>query len=231
MTKQTLSDGGTGRPNGSTGLWLPVPSPNPDLFRHKATNDILRLLFDNPYERFTIRELGRLTDHSPYSIKSAVDVLAANRLVTTQSEGNRRLVGINHTRMSKPDEPVLRIPQEEFHEPVRTALDRFQTELNAVQGILLFGSVARGQADRQSDVDLWVLVEDDRGEQHRANEIATELGQERFEGERYEFQVMVESIDSAHGYAERLREIFTDAITLSESEALRDLKAEVLADG
>lgn len=81
--------------------------------------------------------------------------------------------------MTKPDEPVLRIPQEEFHEPVRTALDRLQTELDAVQGVVLFGSVARGQADRQSDIDLWVLVEDDRGEQHRANEIAAQLGQER----------------------------------------------------
>lgn len=42
---------------------------------------------------------------------------------------------------------------------------------------------------------------------------------------------MVESIDSARGYAERLREIFTDAITLVDGESLRDLKTEVLSDG
>ena len=130
--------------------------------------------------------------------------------------------------MSKPADPVLRIPQPEFHAPVRTALDRLQTELDDVRGVLVFGSVARGQADRQSDIDLWVLAAGSRGEQHRANEIATELGQERFDGERYEFQVMVESIDSSHGYVDGLVDIFTDAITLYDSEVLPDLKAAVL---
>lgn len=230
MTKQNSSDDGTTRSNETAAIQLPVPAQNPELFRHKATNDILRLLFENPYETFTIRELSRLTDHSTYSVKSAVDVLEDNGLVTAESDGNRRPVGINRTRVSKPDDPILRIPQPEFHVPIRTALDRLHAELDDVRGVLVFGSVARGQADRQSDIDLWVLVADSRGEQHRANEIATELGQERFDGERYEFQVMVESIESAHNYADRLTDIFTDAITLHESEALRNLKNEVLSN-
>ncbi|WP_267644122.1 nucleotidyltransferase domain-containing protein [Haloarchaeobius amylolyticus] len=230
MAKQNRSDDGPSRSNEAAAIQLPVPALNPELFRHKATNDILRLLLDNPYETFTIRELSRLTDHSTYSIKSAVDVLEDNDLVTAESEGNRRPVGINRTRVSKPDDPVLRVPQPEFHVPIRTALDRLQAELDDVRGVLVFGSVARGQADRQSDIDLWVLVADSRGEQHRANEIATELGQERFDGERYEFQVMVESIESAQGYADRLTDIFTDAITLHESEALRKLKKDVLSN-
>ena len=75
-----------------------------------------------------------------------------------------------------------------------------------------------------------MLVADSRGEQHRANEIATELGQKRFDGERYEFQVMVESIESDHGYADRFTDIFTDAITLHESETLQNLKEEVLTN-
>lgn len=230
MAKQDSSDDGTMGSNQAAAIRLPVPAPNPELFRHKATNDILRLLLDNPYETFTIRALSRLTEHSTYSIKSAVDVLEDNGLVTAESDGNRRPVGINRTQVSKPDDPVLRIPQTEFHDPVRTALDQLRSELDDVRGVLVFGSVARGQADRQSDIDLWVLVADSRGEQHRANEIATELGQERFDGERYEFQVMVETIESAHGYDDRLTEIFTDAITLHESEALRDLKEEVLTN-
>ena len=230
MAKQNGPNDGITKSNRSASVQLPVPAPNPELFRHKATNDILRLLLDNPYETFTIRELSRLTEHSTYAIKSAVDVLEDNGLVTAESEGNRRPVGINRTRVSKPDDPVLRIPQPEFHEPVRTALDRLHTELDDVRGVLVFGSVARGQADRQSDIDLWVLVADSRSEQHRANEIAKELGQERFDGERYEFQVMVETVESAHGYADRLEDIFTDAITLEESELLRDLKEEVLGN-
>lgn len=227
MTEQHDSppDGG-----GQSTIGLPVPAPDPDLFRHKATDDVLRLLLDNPYERVTIRELARLTDNSPQSVKRAVDVLEANRVIVTEVDGNRRLVGINRERVSKPDDPVLRIPQPEYHPPVRAALDRLREELDGVEGVLVFGSVARGRADRQSDVDLWVLVGDRAGQQHRANEIATELGRERFDGERYEFQILVESVESARGHGSRLEDVFADAITLLDGDDLRDLKRAVVSD-
>jgi predicted nucleotidyltransferase len=127
---------------------LPIPPTEPSLFRHKATSDILRLLVDNPYERFTIRKLARLTDHSAQSVKRAVDVLEPNSVVVVETQGNRRLVGINRQRISKPDDPVLGITRSEFHPPVRTALDRLQAELGHILGALVFGSVARGRADR-----------------------------------------------------------------------------------
>lgn len=208
---------------------LPVPAPDPDLFRHTATDDLLRLLLDNPYERFTIRELGRLTDNAAQSVKRAVDVLEANGVVVVDTEGNRRLVGIDRTRVSKPDDPVLRIPQPEFHQPVRTALDRIRDRLGEVEGVLVFGSVARGRADRQSDIDLWVLAAD-RADQHRANELAMELGQERIDGDRYGFQILVETPESARGHGDRLNDVFADAITLVDSDVLRDLKHEVMSD-
>lgn len=209
---------------------LPVPAPNPDLFRHKATNDLLRLLLDNPYETFTLRKLSRLTGHTTYSVKSAVDVLEDNDLILAKTEGNRRPISINRTQVSKPNDPILQIPQPEFHEPVRVAVNRLQDELADVRGILVFGSVARGRADRQSDIDLWALVEGSRGEQHRANEVIKELEQHRFDGQRYEFQILVESAESAGGYIDRLTGIFVDAITLYESETLTHLKQEVLTD-
>jgi len=208
---------------------IPVPAPDPDLFRHSATNDLLRLLLDNPYEQYTIRELGRLTDNAAQSVKRAVDVLEANAVVVVETEGNRRLVGINRGRVTKPDDSVLRIPQSEFHPPVRAALDRIHDELGPVEGVLVFGSVARGRADRQSDIDLWVLA-DDRADQHRANELAKELGQERFDGDRYEFQILVETPESARGHGDRLEDVFTDTITLVDSDTLRELKREVMGD-
>ncbi len=208
---------------------LPIPTPDPNLFRHTATDDLLQLLLDNPYEQFTIRELSRLTDNAAQSVKRAVDVLEANGLVVVEAEGNRRLVGINRTRVTKPDDPVLRIPQPEFQRPVRAALDRIRNELAEVHGVLVFGSVARGQADRQSDIDLWVLA-GDRADQHRANELAKALGQKQFDGDRYEFQILVETLESARGHGDRLEDVFADAITLVDSDALRDLKQEVMGD-
>lgn len=211
-------------------IGLPIPAPDPDLFRHTATNDLLRLLLDNPYEQFTIRELSRLTDNAAQSVKRAVDVLEANGLLVVAPEGNSRLVGINRNRLSKPDDPVLHIPQHDFHPPVRAALDRLRAELDGIVGVLVFGSVARGQADRRSDIDLWVLAEERASQQHRANEIAKELEQEQFDGDRYEFQILVESPESASGHGDRLEDVFTDGITLVDSDVLRDLKQEVLTN-
>jgi len=208
---------------------LPIPTPDPNLFRHTATDDLLQLLLDNPYEQFTIRELSRLTDNAAQSVKRAVDVLEANGLVVVEAEGNRRLVGINRTRVTKPDDPVLRIPQPEFQRPVRAALDRIRDELAEVHGVLVFGSVARGQADRQSDIDLWVLA-GDRADQHRANELAKALGQKQFDGDRYEFQILVETLESARSHGDRLEDVFADAITLEDSDTLHDLKHEVMSD-
>jgi predicted nucleotidyltransferase len=145
------------------------------------------------------------------------------------TEGNRRLVSINRSRVAKPDDPVLRVPQSEFHPPLRAALDRIHADLSEVKGVLVFGSVARGRADRRSDIDLWVLA-GDRIEQHRANELAKELGQERFDGDRYEFQILVETPDSARSHGNRLKEVFADAITLVDSDTLHNLKHEVLSN-
>lgn len=243
MTRQK----GEARETEQATVRIPIPAPDPDLFRHTATDDLLQLLLDNPYEQFTIRELSRLTGNATQSVKRAVDVLEANGLVVAEADGNRRLVGINRTQVTKPDDPVLRVPQPEFHEPVRAALDRIRDDLSAVQGVLVFGNVARGRADRQSDIDLWVLA-DNRADQHRANELAKELGQERFGGggtadrrrrydratagggDRYEFQILVETPESAREHGERLEDMFADAITLVNSEALRDLKHGVMSN-
>ncbi|QSG16411.1 Minimal nucleotidyltransferase (plasmid) [Halapricum desulfuricans] len=45
-----------------------------------------------------------------------------------------------------------------------------------VVGIILYGSVARGEADRRSDIDLWILARPERAESQReANAIARDL--------------------------------------------------------
>jgi predicted nucleotidyltransferase len=48
--------------------------------------------------------------------------------------------------------------------------------LESVVGIGLYGSVARGEADRRSDIDLWVFVAEDRLENQRtANHVRQDL--------------------------------------------------------
>ncbi|WP_225333310.1 nucleotidyltransferase domain-containing protein [Halomicrobium urmianum] len=215
------------RSNTSSGISIqvPVPANEPGLYGSDATDDILSFLSRHRYESFTPRELEEWIDHSEMTIRRAVDVLAENDLVEYKPEGNRKPVQINRTRLAVPDDPLLRVPQEEYHEPVKAAVDRLQSDLDEVLGIVLYGSVARGEADRRSDIDLWVAVDESRAAAQRAvNRIADELEERRFGGERYAFHIAVESVDSIPAFTDDIREIVVSGITVYETEAFQTLQ-------
>ncbi|WP_181687264.1 nucleotidyltransferase domain-containing protein [Halorhabdus salina] len=213
-------------------LALPVPVPPTGLFSHGCTPDVLGVLVDNPHTAFGIRDLSRATDHPHRSISAAVEDLEAVGFVETEHDGRKKLVRINRRRLDKPDDPIVGIPQPEFHTPVRELRARLTEQLDEVRGIVLFGSVARGEADRRSDIDCFVLVGGMQATAQRiADEITGELNEEPFDGDRYKFHILAESIESASRHGDRLREIFATGLTLDDSEALSALKSEVLTDG
>lgn len=244
-------------------LSLPLPIRDGNLFKHSATADILHLLTQYPFSGYTHRELARRTDHNVNSIRSAVSVLEANDLVTIAQDGNAQPVSINRTQLHQPENPVLSVPQEEFQLPIQIAVELIHSELIDVNGILLFGSVAEGTADRQSDIDLWVLVADNRlQEQQRANQLSKRLSETVFpnesglqppeleaitdlpaetdpvealpeteDGERFEFEILVETPDSIRNRAdERITEILTAGLVLYRTETLTAVVDEVIED-
>ena len=199
-------------------ITLPIPAADPDLFKNKATDDVLLLLSRHRFEAFTIGELADRTGHTKQTVSRAVDVLGTNELVDVTPEGNRKQVRINDKRLSVPDDPYLRIPQSEFREPVKAAVDDLRDRLEHCLGIVLYGSVARGEADRRSDVDLWVLVGEDRAANQRAaNRVRADLEERTFDGDRYAFDVDVEAMASVPRYTEDIREIVLSGIPLYET--------------
>ena len=102
--------------------------------------------------------------------------------------------------------------------------------------LVVFGSVARGEADRRSDVDVWILVDNDDDllqARRTATDIAVDLGEQRFgdEGNRYEFEVLVESVESAvsHGEAgDGIDEVLAEGVVIEDSEAVGRVKDVVL---
>jgi len=226
-------------------LRLPVPVPNERLFRYGATPDVLALLVNSPGTRFSVRDIRRATGHSPSTVTDTVNLLADCDLVRVTREGNRKLVRINADRLESPADPIARIPQAEFHDPVRALVERLRDRLDGLAGAVVFGSVARGEADRASDIDCLVLVEGERASaQAAAHELASELSELRFnaavastagatrpDGDRYEFELLVESVESAERVGERLGEILAEGVPVVETERLRELKREVLTGG
>jgi hypothetical protein len=77
-----------------------IPPLDPDLFKHKATNDVLFFLTNHRFSGFSLRELATQIDHSHQSVRQAVNVLSANDVVVESPESNQRLVQINRQHLS-----------------------------------------------------------------------------------------------------------------------------------
>lgn len=212
------------------GVLVPVPLGERRVFRNQATDDVLEVLYRNPHEEFGVRQLRELTGHGGGTVDTALELLDQLELLEIRWEGNSKRIGIDRERVRKPDDPVMRIPQDTFREPVASFLDEVrQAQGDNLVGVLLFGSVARGTADRASDVDVQVIVDDDLVESRRAIQtVRQRIEDERFDGDRYEFEVLVESVDTAAQHGEKLQSIFTEAITLYAGDGLERLKGAIL---
>ena len=215
----------------STRIALDYPFPEDRVFRYQAMQDVLSVLIEEPYEEYTVSQLAEMVPANQATVSKSVRLLADLGPIQTRREGRKQYVSIDRQRLTKPD-PVLSIPQAEFHKPVRAFVDRIEDELDDLVGILLFGSVARGEADRASDIDLLVFVEDDRTRARRTvQSIVNDLDSEKFDGNRYTFEVLVESIDSAQRIGSRLRQQFDEGLTLMGSDELSAIRTEVYAVG
>lgn len=215
----------------TTTLALEYPFPNERVFRYQAMQDVLSRLIEEPYNEFTIGQLAEMVDGNQATVSKAVKLLKQLGTVQTRQEGRKQYVSIHRARLTKPD-PVLSIPQSDFHKPVRAFVDRVQEEIDRLVGVLLFGSVARGTADRASDIDLLVFVEDDKTQARRTVQSTVSTLQEtKFDGNRYTFEALVESTESAKRIGERLRQQFDEGLILIGSDQLSDIRAEVYANG
>ena len=219
------------RPTEGSYVRLPVPLGDPDAFRYGATADILHILVDNPERGFTNRELHRVTGKGLSSVNAAVNTLEALGVITVDRSGRANAVRMNPEMLVKADDPVTTIPQSEYHAPVRAILTGLDERIGDDVGVVLFGSVAGGTADRTSDIDLFVVVEEERMHaQREAHIIEQEIADEQFDGERYEAHIIVEPKGSAKNH-DRIREILTEGLTLRDSQALDTVKQRVFDDG
>ncbi|WP_229109874.1 nucleotidyltransferase domain-containing protein [Halapricum desulfuricans] len=220
----------------SPGLHLPFPVGEEQVFRYGAMEDVLELLIRNPFREFTVRQLREITDNGSKTTTRAVDLLRQLELVRVDESGRSKHVRLNRERVTIPDEPLFALPQDEFREPVRAFAGRACEEVPSFSALVVFGSVARGEADRRSDIDVWLLVDNDDNllqARRTATDIAVDLGEQRFgdEGDRYEFEVLVESVESAvsHGEAEDgIDEVLAEGVVIEDSDALGRVKDVVL---
>ena len=212
------------------------PDPDTDIFRIGAADDILRLLVDAHDTEFSIPELVDATGVTRSTVWRAVDLLDSIDAIRIRETPQRNYIAINPDRLQK-DDPTLGIPQSEFHAPIRAFVDRVQAttadtdDITDLLGIVIFGSVARGEADRQSDIDCFVVVDGNRTTARRQiTDVVADLQSERFDGDRFVFEPYVESAESAERAGSKLHEIFAEGMTVYGSDRLDEIRKEVVAD-
>lgn len=212
------------------------PDPDTDVFRIEAADDILRLLADAHETEFTILDLVDATGVARSTVWRAVELLDSIGAVRIRETAQRKYVAIDPERLEKGD-PILAIDQPEFHKPIRAFVRRVRDsvseadDVDTVIGIVVFGSVARGEADRQSDIDLFVVVDGDRTSARRlVTDVVAELREQRYDGERFDFEPYVESTESARRAGTKLREIMTEGITVYGDDQLQSIRKTVLTD-
>ena len=211
---------------------VPIPAADADLFKSKATNDILLFLTNHRFKQFSQREVADQIGHSQQTVRRAINTLVENGLVVESPENNQRLVQINRERLAIPDDPLLRIPQPEFQKPVKAAVDELTDRLDGVIGIVLYGSVARGEADRRSDIDLWVLTTNDRApNQREANAVGRDLEDAEFDGKRYAYDVDVEAVHAIPTYTEDVRGIVVSGIPIYSTNKFETVENFLLKEG
>jgi predicted nucleotidyltransferase len=211
------------------------PFPEERVFRYQAMQDILHHLVNNPMEWFTQKELAGITGADISSISRAVDLLGKLGILEIK-EGVPTLIRISQDHLER-DDPLFSVPQEEFRAPIQTFLKEVESgvegadEIIELVGVILFGSVARGTADRSSDIDLLLVVDGDLTLARRlGTKIARRLEDRKFGGDRYEFEVLVETPDSALSHCEQLRELFREGILLKRTDGLREVRDALFFD-
>lgn len=212
-----------------------TPGDDTRVFRLHAADNVLRHLVDAHESEFTLKDLTNATGHSRSTIWRAVEFLDELGVVQVRETPQKKYVAIDPEQLQK-DDPILGIEQVEYHAPIRAFVQKIETAIedadNVEQllGILIFGSVARGEADRKSDVDVFVLVDGDRTVARRIVADATnELSEKRFNGDRYTFEPFVESEESARRAGAKLDEIFREGITVYGDDEFQQVRTEVMS--
>lgn len=115
---------------------------------------VLRHFFENTHTSVYLRELAKKTGTSPFAAKKYADFLVSKAIISDERQGNLRLMKAN---ISNPVYKYLKISYT-IHKLQDAGLpEQILKQREKVSSIQLFGSMAKGQDDSRSDVDIVII--------------------------------------------------------------------------
>ncbi len=125
------------------------------MLQRNNTNRLLNIFFENPTQRFQLRELARLSKISTTGVKSSLLELLNTKLITKMKEKNYEYYESNRNDVN------YKIYKKFFNVKLLSEIglvDYLEKELDYPEAIFLFGSAARGEDVERSDFDVFVLA-------------------------------------------------------------------------
>jgi predicted nucleotidyltransferase len=175
-------------------MYIKIPIQNEateKIFRWSYARDLLMLLAKNPYDAFTVSEIIRRLDiRSRDALTKLIDAMQDAGLIESVRVGRKRFISINKKIVELPEKPIFQIPQEEYREVVKKILDQITKEKD-VEKVILFGAVARGTADRMSDIDIMIVGTKVTKLQEKVSKIAYDCRTGKILKQRFEVNIRV----------------------------------------
>ena len=175
-------------------MYIKIPIQNAateKIFRWGYARDLLMFLAKNPYDSFTVSEIIRRLDiKSRDSLSKLLDAMKDADLIESVRVGRKRFISINREYIEISKDPLFQIPQEEYREVVKIIVDRIIKQ-KGVRKVILFGAVARGTADRMSDIDILVVGKDVLKLQEIVAKISYDVRSGKILPERFELNIRV----------------------------------------
>jgi predicted nucleotidyltransferase len=124
------------------------------LYQKVTQLKVLKHFFDEPTERFYLRELARLLRMSPMTLKRALDLLVRDGLITREKTKNQIFYQANtESHAYRYEKIAYNLAQLEKKAVVEYILEN----VPGVSSIVLYGSYAKGENDKHSDIDLLII--------------------------------------------------------------------------
>lgn len=137
----------------------------------KSKVKILRMLMGSPKREFCLDDIVRGTKLSWGTAHPSMNDLVSSRIITIRKVGRTKLYRINERN------PLYRNLSNAFKNEKEALLriaKEFVSELDkrSIKSVILFGSVARGEATEKSDIDLLFIMKDTEAAKKRVGMLA-----------------------------------------------------------
>ncbi|MFO7991234.1 MAG: nucleotidyltransferase domain-containing protein [Thermoplasmata archaeon] len=132
------------------------------MYLPKSENElkVIRALMEYPDRNWSLREISDESGVPKTTVWRAVNRLEEKNFLYTSKVGKSTMVNVKNRDVLR---RILKFSRAEIDEMEEVA-GRFVEEIKGIEGVskcILFGSVARGTADLNSDIDILVLLRDE----------------------------------------------------------------------